>query len=239
MPETGARRVHEHTIEAALGERKRPGFSGMNDVHVGWVGAAHRVGENRHTARPDIGRDDDTAERLCRQGEGLPAGGRAHVEHPMPRAGNHELRDDLRRFVLHEAQALAERRRVERTPADDGQPVGRHPRRRGLDGVRGEADREIGAIDSEPVGGERQRWLLIIEGEPGFRAGRAVAADPAFHQPLRMRMHDGEIRHQGARVARRVVLARPLRPQRSGSGIGEAAQHRIGEAGGAAEAATS
>ena len=191
-----ARRVDQHAIEAPSRNGSGPCVGDVHDAHDGTPAARKGLRQQRAsgaartsvaTTRPAAPRPARPARRSCRR---VRRRRRARVAG----AAADQLRDDLRRFVLDDAGAVAKRvRRQARCPRPR-QPVRRDRRRRRFARLRRavarRAPRDRRGAGWPPASMRRR---LIVERQPrlGDRPRRSV--DPALDQPLRMRMHDRQM----------------------------------------------
>ena len=137
--------------------------------------------------------------------------------------GRHS-RDELRRFVLDEEQAIG--RAAQRVAARHDEAVGCEPRQRRLDVSVRERGHRLFARRAQPVDAQRQERRLVVELHPALGGLEAVSIQPARDQPVRMRVGDAEIGECGVSVpgVRRTRGQRKLvlLPERR-------AQHRVHE----------
>ena len=150
------------------------------------------------------GDEQALAAHLGRQHRGLATGRGADVQHPIARPGLGRVRDELRRFFLHDEL-------VAPLDAEAAQGAGRQPHgavnvrsRCGLDARRPQVFEQhrpgaaIGGTNSE-------LRRLVVELAPSLGRLEAISGEPPVGEPFRMRQRDGQV----LQAPRRGRQARP------------------------------
>ena len=149
----------------------------------------------------------------------LAARRRAGIQHPLPRLHPAQRRHQHGAFVLHLEQAVAvTRQRVQATHPLHHQRL--RQQARGPDQPQPllrKALRQSLRRDAQRVDPQRDVSGAIVRRAQGLRARPAVAVQPAFHQPLRMRMRHRQMR-------RRLRVGVPATHTRRAAGVRFAAR---------------